>query len=383
MCKPKADLEVAQRTEQFREYSFEKGFGFGDLREAIAYPFRFKASLIFGSLMFTFFSIGRMASSFGDIYMLVVSIFAYMLCNMLAFGILSNTIDRFAQGKIGKNFMPDFDDFSMWDDVVHPFFLSIGVWISAFGPFIAVFLVGYFMILNSVNGEMNTVKSNLANTPGTPYYGVRDTMDQSEQVKSVLGNSERINQQHLDAQQDIENGKQPAAVDQEEQNFQRVNKLIGDSKRQELESVVGRTPETRERESSAFVAGFLKLPAPIVVIGFIALLWGLFFFPAACTVAGYTQSFMATVNPLVGLDTIKHLKVDYAKILLMSSILLVAFGAVSMVFAAVFSVFDLPGLGNLPARALESVVWFYLVIVFACILGFAIFKASDRLQLRN
>jgi hypothetical protein len=83
------------------------------------------------------------------------------------------------------------------------------------------------------------------------------------------------------------------------------------------------------------------------------------------------------------LDTIKHLSTDYAKILLMSSILLVAFGAVSMICAAVFSVFDLPGLGNLPARALESIVWFYLVIVFACILGFAIFKASDRLQLRN
>jgi len=381
MCKAKTELEDRRRKEEFRAASITSGFGFGDFGEAIAYPFKFKVSLFFGSLMFMFFSIGRGASSFGGIYMIVASIFAYMLSNMLAFGVLANTIESFAHGKIGGNFMPSFEDFELWDDVIHPFFLSIGVYISAFGPFLAVFLLGSYLVLNSVSSEMDTVKSNLEQTPGTPYYNVRDTLDQSKDVNSVLKNSERINQEHLNSQDDIENGKQPAAIDQEEENFRRVNNMIAESKKKELESVVGKSPETRERESAAFVAGLLKLAAPIMVIGLITFLWGLFFFPAACMVAGYTRSFVATINPLVGLDTIKRMGSDYVKILFMMLLLGIAFVIVSVIIGAVFAAFNLPGVGNLPANALSSIVWFYLAIVFSCILGFAVFKASDRLHL--
>jgi len=381
LCKSKTDLDAHQLKEEFRSESIHQGFGFGDFAESIGYPLRFKASLFFGAVMFMFFSLGRMAAAFGGIYMLVAAIFSYMLANMLAFGILSNTIDSFAQGKIGGNFMPTFDEFSLWDDVVHPFFLSVGVYISAFGPFIAVFLLGSYLVMSSVSSQANAMKANLEQTPGTPYYNVRDTMDQSEQVKGILANSERINQEHLDAQEKIENGQQPASVDQEEENIQKVNKMMADSKRKELESVVGKTAETRAQESAAFTAGLLKLAPPIVVIGFITFLWGMFYFPAACTVAGYTQSFAATVDPRVGLDTIKRLGVDYAKVLFMAFLMLVVFGVVSAALSFVFAAFDMPGIGNLPAKAFESIVWFYLVIVFACLLGFVIFKASDRLKL--
>ena len=90
---------------------------------------------------------------------------------------------------------------------------------------------------------------------------------------------------------------------------------------------------------------------------------------------------MATVNPLVGLDTIKRLGADYVKIILMGIVLLIAFVIASIVLSLTFVAFDMPGFGNLPARALESFVWFYFVIVFACVLGSAMFKASDRLRL--
>jgi hypothetical protein len=98
-------------------------------------------------------------------------------------------------------------------------------------------------------------------------------------------------------------------------------------------------------------------------------------------VAGYTRSFVATINPLVGLDTIKRLRSDYIKILVMMLLIAVAFFLVSGIIGAIFAAFNLPGVGNLPANALSSVVWFYLAIVFSCILGFAVFKASDRLHL--
>ena len=384
MCKSRKELETSRRSEQLRENSLGGGFGLSDFGKAIAYPFKFKASLIFGAAMFMLFSLGKGAASFGDPYMIVGSIFSYMLANMLAFGILSNVIGTFAHGTVGGNFMPAFEDFSLWDDVIHPFFLSIAVWLSSFGPLVLVFLIGSYLVINSNQAQSDAFSTDIQASVGSPYAGVRSTLDQSNTVKGALADSAKINQKHLDQLEDLENGRTPAAAnDGEEKDFQTVNKMIADSKRQELESVVGKSAETREKESSDFIGGFFKLAFPILVLGFITLIWGLFFFPAACTVAGYTRSFTATLNPLVGLDTIKRLGVDYVKVLFMGLVLMAAFGVVSTVVGRLFVDFDLPGMGNLPARAMESLVWFYLVIVFACVLGLAMFKASDRLRLPN
>jgi hypothetical protein len=383
MARSRAEVETELAKQAARADAIEQGFGLKDFVESISYPFRFKTSLIFGSAMFAFFSVGQGAAWMGGIYMIVAALFSYMLANMLAFGILANTVESFAHGKVGKNFMPDFDDFDLWDDVVHPFFLSVGVWISSFGPFAITFLVGAYLVMSSVSSQMDTVKSNLEQTPGTPYYNVRDTLDQSNQVKSVLEQSSRINQQHLDQQASLENGQQPVSIDQSEESFDHVNKMVADGQRKELESVVGKSPETQERESAAFTAALLNLAAPITVIGFITFLWGVVYFPAACVVAGYTRSFAATINPMVGLDTARRLGADYAKVLLMSGTLVIVFLVINYLLATIFSEFNLPGVGNLPARALSSLVYFYLVIVFSCVVGLAVYKRSERLAIAN
>ena len=61
----KKQIQAEQRTAEFRSESITKGFGFGDFGDALAYPFRFKASLFFGALMYTFFSMGKLASAMG------------------------------------------------------------------------------------------------------------------------------------------------------------------------------------------------------------------------------------------------------------------------------------------------------------------------------
>ena len=43
----------------------------------------------------------------------------------------------------------------------------------------------------------------------------------------------------------------------------------------------------------------------------------------------------------------------------------------------------MPGVGNVPARAIGSLFGFYFSVVFSCVIGFALYKASDRLQLFN
>ena len=153
--------------------------------------------------------------------------------------------------------------------------------------------------------------------------------------------------------------------------------------------VLQKLREYKEQELSKFqqqqfnqvFRNFLGLAAPLVVLGFITLLWGAFYFPAACAVAGYTRSFFAVINPLIGLDTIKRLGVDYVKILVMCFVAGIISGAAGLILSAVLSPFDLPYFGNLPLKIVSSVVTFYFTIVFSCVLGYALYKNSSKLKL--
>ena len=157
--------------------------------------------------------------------------------------------------------------------------------------------------------------------------------------------------------------------------------MIQDQRKAQLESVLGKTPETKAKEQSEFLKQVIGYGALFLVIGGLCLLWGLFYFPAACAVAGYTQSFGATLNPTVGLDTIRRLGVDYFKILLMALAIAVMSGFISGVIGAALSAFDMPGVGNVPARAIGSLFTFYFSVVFSCVIGFALYKGADRLKL--
>ncbi len=47
----------------------------------------------------------------------------------------------------------------------------------------------------------------------------------------------------------------------------------------------------------------------------------------------------------------------------------------------IFAPLNLPKMGNLPAKAIGSLFGFYFSVVFSCVVGFAMFKAGDRLKL--
>ncbi len=425
MCRSFAEIEAkAQQTYSIQTATGE-GFGFSDFGKAIVYPFKFKTSLILGALMFMLFSIGQGAVGFGGIFMMFSALICFLLANTLTFGILANTVENFAQGKLDVNFMPTFDDFSLWDDVVHPFFLSIGVYISSFGPLAAVFLIAVFFIMGSVKTEMNGIQSDAARTinPELPYAA--NAVQQSEKVKELLNKTndeqkrrvammqerEKSVKDHVAAieddreiqsdeankptglgdSSDFQNPssiKVPGATpnsaitkDPDEEFFNRTNKMIQDSRKAQLESAVGKTPETVARERADLFKKLIGYGAVFLLLAGVCLLWGFFYFPAACAVAGYTRSIGATLNPFVGLDTIRHLGLDYLKILLMSLTLVVASGFVSGVLGAALQAFDMPGVGNVPARAVASLFGFYTSVVFSCVIAFALYKAADRLKL--
>jgi hypothetical protein len=201
----------------------------------------------------------------------------------------------------------------------------------------------------------------------------------SEQIKNATENK-RVNQ---NGEMILDETEMTPAQRQalEDKEIEELQNLIQESRKAELESVVGKDAETQQKEIAGVFGNILKVGIPFLMLAFLALLWGLFYFPAACAVAGYTRSFVATINPLVGLDTIKRLGLDYLKILGMCFLLAIMSGFIGGIVGAVLSPFDMPGVGNLPAKALGSIFTFYFSIVFAVTLGFALYKNSSKLNL--
>lgn len=392
MCNSVAKVVETRQETQKLSHSTTQGFGFADLGNAFAHPFKFKVSLFLGALMFALFSFGQGATGFGGIFMMSKSIFCFMLANMLTFGVLGNVADSFSQGNLDENFMPSFDDFNIWDDVVHPFFLSIGVYISSFGPLLLVGLIAVFMVAGTVKSGFDGVKTDAARTinPGLPLAA--NAAQQSERVREIIGKDANQQQRRVEA---IEAGEAPdedllersAVKDADAFNGDTeamvadANETIDQYRKAQAESIIGKAPETRDQEQAAMLQQILGYGILFLVLGALALLWGLFYFPAACTVAGYTRSFTATVNPLVGIDTIKHLGTDYLKLLAMGFVIVVMSGVISTVLATIFNAFDLPSVGNLPATFIGAFFTFYFSVVFSCLIGYMLFKAADRLEL--
>lgn len=383
MCRAVNEVQSARQFAAKNSAAIATGFGLADFFAAIAHPFKFKVSLFVGALMFAFFSLGQSAASIGGIFMVVSALICLMLANMLTFGVLTNTVDNFSQGNLGENFMPNFDDFSLWEDVVHPFFLSIGVYVSSFGPFLLVMMVGLYLIVNAVSSQMNTFQSEIEKIPGTQVYSGRQLVEQSDEVRKVLDGLKKENAERLTRQAEMADGGPESIVGQPEKEQEEMLAVLAEGRKAQFESVIGKTPETKEKEAAEMLMGFLSLAAPLVVIGFITLLWGLLYFPAACVVAGYTKSFLATLNPLVGLDTARRLGFTYVKILFMGFLLAVVWITIGGILSLIFSPFNLPGIGNLPAKWFASMFGFYVSVVFSCIIGYALFKSADKLQLQK
>ncbi len=375
MCQDVDEFLAEQQKEFQYQADISEGFGFGDFGKALAYPFNFKSSLFFGGLLFAIFSIGQKAGGMGSIFLVAAALFCLMMANALTFGVLANTIDNFSQGFKTRDFMPAFDDFSLWDDVVHPFFLSIAVWISSFGLLILLVVGMVWYAWNSFSSQIGQAQSNV-------YSQTQDSLETKEHVSDLLEKYKRQNEgrTNLEVGEDGLTAGQRENLD-EEAEFQRLNELANDYRKQQLESTIGKTPETQEAEMNAFIWQFVKIAGVFLFFAGIALLWGVFYFPAACAVAGYTRSFTATINPLVGLDTIKHLGFDYVKILAMCLIMSLMSGFIGMILSIIFFPFNMPAVGNIPAEFIGGFFTFYFSVAFAVTLGFALYKNSEKLKL--
>jgi len=382
MCESVGQLEKKRREEMHQSVS-NGGFGFGDFAAAIGHPFRFGTSLLIGGAMYAALSTGQAVAGYGGPFMWVAALFCFLFANMLTFGVLSHTAEAFSKGDTNANFLGGFEDFSVWDDILRPFFLSIAAYVVSFGPFIAMMIVLAFFVMGAVkDGVISGQDLGQSSMPAASELpNAAKGAEQSERIRDLLNKQANVQRDRVaSATQSAESGN--SAVPQE--NFDKRQAELSKEfenlakQAQAQPSLPGASAPGSE---TALIQRFVRRGFKYVLLAGIFMLWGLIYFPAACIVAGYTNSIGATINPLVGLDTMWNLGLDYVRLLLIGVALLILGGCAALIIAILLSPFNLPLLGNLPAKFITSFIGFYLWAVFACSIGFLLFKSRSRLKL--
>jgi hypothetical protein len=301
------------------------GFGFQDFAEALVYPLKHIGSLIGGALLYSFLLLG--------------GLWGQLLAPALVFGCISLVIHRVAYGKMDRDFMPDFSEFSIWDDMIVPYFMGWAVTLVSLGP--VLLLVGV-LVFGWLGGVTQPPPKPQGITPAD---------------MGVLQNGGTA-EQEAELQRKI-NGMTPSG-----QMAQQVEQA---KQRQKDDSTL------------SFVRMLLAHPGFFLIFALFALGWAIFYHPMALLVAGWTESFKSTLNPLVGLDTMRHMGANYFKAFAMYLAVQVVGFTIEAVVGFVTSPFNMPFVGNVPARFIGGLVTFYTSLVIACVLGLSLFKSADRL----
>ena len=308
------------------------GFGMEDFVRAIRYPLQHKGALLSGALIYAF--------------LLFLGFRGSLVAWMIMFGCISHVISQVAWGRLNRSFMPDFSAFSFWDDLVVPAFLGVGITVVTWGPVIAlVFALIFGVISGGIESSHLRGPDHVAESSG-PNISV--LTDPNADPAKLEAENKKL--------QDLRPGAQ--IVREAEQSKDEANDPAG------------------------LLRYLITYAGSGMAIGLLLLLfvgWGLFYYPMALTVAGYTQSLGSVLNPLVGLDTIRRMGTTYFKGFGMVVVVQLVALIVGAIISVITSPLTLPFMGNLVGNFINATFTFYFNLVIACVLGLSLFKCADRL----
>lgn len=336
LCGELCSLFEQQRSKALHQEFQGSGFGFADFARALRYPLQHKIALLFGAGLYGF--------------CLLAGFRGRIIASVIMFGCISHVISQVAWGRLHRSFMPDFSAFSLVDDVVMPLVLGIGITIVTWGPAIVLVCVLIFGVING--GPVSPAD-------GLQAQGAQSSDQLDEEALSVLMDP------NGDPQKQAEAAKK---LDQLRPGYQ----ISKDAEKSQAE-LSDPTADLR------MMMSYFQAPILIVLLLLVSLAWGIFYYPMALAVAGYTESFGSVINPLVGLDTIRRMGGTYFKAFGMVLLIQIVGFVVALIVAVITAPFTLPFFGNLPAMFIDGSVTFYFNLVVACILGLSLFKCADRL----
>ncbi|GAC1446459.1 MAG: hypothetical protein NVSMB56_05340 [Pyrinomonadaceae bacterium] len=335
LCKLCVEVKAKAQQAQFQG----GGFGMEDFMRAWRYPFTHIGSLLGGAVLYALllFAGGR----------------GRLIAWAIIFGCISLVIRQVSWGKLERSFMPDFSEFSIWDDAVRPLFLSFGIGLVTLTPLIVLFAALLYGGLNGASSASSKELLGLPSAQPTPAFNAKEFQDL---MKSDDPNkAEELQRKLKGLQMSSATGMTPDQLKPKGANGMDATTMLG---------LTGFSPRALGWWLVAFV---------------VAILWAAFYYPMALTIAGYTQEFKAVVNPLVGLDTMRRMGGTYVKAFIMYLCIQVVSFIVGLIVALVTASFDMPMVGNLPSTFIMGVLTFYFSLVLACTLGLALYKSADEL----
>jgi hypothetical protein len=339
----------------------DPNFSFADFGAACSYPFKFPLGLIFGAIITALLGIGiylgMITTAFGGLFPgLMTMLVCSVLMAAIVYGSATKAVNQVAYGNMKDSFMPDTEDFSIWNTILLPCFLGLGTCIVSWGPMVVVGIIIFRTILGG--GGIEPAK-NIKVTGQTPQtiavpnqgFGTKDPLQ-----KEIEGNSRESEANAIKRIQDL-------------QRTGATSPLGGLSPASQAAQA-----DQKSQNDAAFEAAIQKmLPRliPLILLFALAALWGVFYFPTALTVAGYTESIGSTLNPLVGFGMIRQMGANYFK----------AFGTYILLLVVSGIVYGI--LENMPiplvSHFLANVLSFYLYIVTACIFGLALYRSHEKM----
>jgi hypothetical protein len=336
LCGDLCSLFEQQRSKALHQEFQGSGFGFSDFARALRYPLQHKVALLFGAGLYGF--------------CLLAGFRGRIIAAVIMFGCISHVISQVAWGRLHRSFLPDFSAFSLVDDVVMPLVLGIGITIVTWGPAIVLVCALIFGVISG---------GSISPAEGLQTQGAQSSDQLDEEALSILMDP------NADPQKQAEASKK---LDQLRPGYQ-MNKDAEKSQKELSDP----TADFRT------LMGYFQAPILMVLLLLLSLAWGIFYYPMALAVAGYTESFGSVINPLVGLDTIRRMGGTYFKAFGMVLLIQIVGFVVAFVVAVITAPFTLPFVGNLPATFIDGSVSFYFNLVVACILGLSLYKCADRL----
>ena len=331
---------IGEEREKYQRQEFRStSFGFGDLGRALCYPWQHKIALVSGALVYGFL---QLAGFYGNIF-----------ARAIIFGCIARVINQVAWGRLNRSFLPDFSEFSLWDDLVVPLRMALGISIVTWGPAAAIMLVFVFGALGSA---------------GAARAGASQQQDQ------------RLTAEEMQALSDPDaDPVKTAAADRKLDQPGYLSSSEGPRSRDGSEGLGFTERRGSQTADLKVITDILKMGLVLLPFFLLSVAWGIFYYPMALTVAGYTESFVSVINPLVGIDTIKRMRGTYFKAFGMVILIQIAGLIVAVIIGIVLSPFGMPFVANMPAAFVGGAMTFYFNLVIACILGLSLHKCADRL----
>lgn len=119
----------------------------------------------------------------------------------------------------------------------------------------------------------------------------------------------------------------------------------------------------------------------------LAVLWAVLYYPMALLVAGYTNGFFSTLNPIVGIATVGRLGLDYVKAYLMCLVVYIIQAVIVSLLGGIGPALEsatsagVSAIGYLVQYIIQGSVWFFASMVVAALLGLVLYKRPDVVDL--